>query len=94
MDRQRCFVEGGEMNDTEITVDHLKTTMALAKQLGDVLNGHPLYIGMSALTTIMAHLLVTNEHVAPAERGATLADEQLREAITFFRMSEVNHAKH
>jgi len=82
------------MSDTEITIDHLKSTMALAKQLGDVLNGHPLYIGLSALTMITAHLLVTNEHVAPAERAATLANEQLRDAITFFRMAEVSHAKH
>ena len=82
------------MYDTEITIDHLEASMALAKHLGDVLNGHPLYIGLSALTMIMAHLLVVNEHVAPAETAASLADEQLRHAITFFRMAEVSHAKH
>ena len=43
---------------------------------------------------IMTHLLVSNEHVAPAETAASLADEQLRHAITFFRMVEVSHAKH
>jgi hypothetical protein len=82
------------MNETEINVDHLESAMALAKQLGDVLNGNPLYIGLSALTMIMAHLLVSNEHVAPAETAAALADEQLRHAITFFRMSEVSRATH
>jgi hypothetical protein len=82
------------MTDTEINVDHLEAAMVLAKQLGDVLNGHPLYIGLSGLTMIMAHLIVSNEHVAPAETAAALADEQLRHAITFFRMAEVRHAMH
>jgi hypothetical protein len=82
------------MSDTEITIDQLESTMALAKQMGDVLNGHPLYIGLSALTMLMAHLLVANEHVAPAERAATLANAQLRDAIELFRKMEANHVTH
>lgn len=82
------------MSDTEINVDHLETAMALAKQIGDILNGHPLYIGLSGLTMIMAHLLVSNEHVAPAEHAATIANVQLRDAIEMFRKMEVSHAKH
>jgi len=82
------------MTDTEINVDHLEAAMALAKQLGDVLNGHPLYIGLSGLTMIMAHLLVANENVAPADKAATMADIQLRQAIDMFRGLEVRHVTH
>ena len=82
------------MRDTEINVDHLETAMALAKQIGDILNGHPLYIGLSGLTMIMAHLLVSNEHVAPAEHAATIANVQLRDAIEMFRKMEVNRVTH
>ena len=82
------------MSDTEINVDHLEAAMALAKQIGDILNGHPLYIGLSGLTMIMAHLLVSNEHVAPAEHAATIANVQLRDAIEMFRKMEVNRVTH
>jgi len=82
------------MSKTEVTMEHLDQSMELARRLGEVLNGHPLYIGLSALTMIEAHLLVTNEHVAPAERAAALADEQLRQAITYFRMLESERVRH
>jgi len=82
------------MNDTEVTLDHLEATMSLARQIGDVLNGNPLYIGLSALTMITAHLLVANEHIAPAEHAATIANTQLRDAIEMFRKMEMNHVTH
>jgi len=82
------------MPRTEVTMEHLDQFMDLARQIGDVLNGHPLYIGLSALTMIEAHLLVTNEHVAPAERAAALADEQLRQAIKYFRVLESERIRH
>ena len=82
------------MSKTEVTMEHLDQSMELARRLGEVLNGHPLYIGLSALTMIEAHLLVTNEQVAPAERAAALADEQLRQAIKYFRVLESERVRH
>jgi len=82
------------MSETEVTADLLKETMELSSKLGDVLNGHPLYMGLSALTMIMAHLLVANENIAPADKAATIADIHLRQAIDMFRGLEMSHVTH
>jgi hypothetical protein len=82
------------MTKTEMTEDGLMETMELLKKLHEVLNGHSLHLGLSALTLTMAYLIVVNENIAPVDKVATVADTHLREAIDMLKISGANYATH